>query len=353
MSEVKKRLNYIGSKFQLLDWITTQISECLQLESSSFQNLLIGDFFSGTGIVSYHFRQLGCSVYSNDRELYSFIISYAMNQSVYTERCRTLIEEFNSELKEESIHLKPGFITLHYAPYDKNERMFFTIENALRIDYFRHRIEEVKTQITESEYYFLLASLLVCADNVSNIPAVYGCYLKKFKAKALHLIILSPLHTLTNKASPHNQVWNKDICELNWNIETVLDFIYLDPPYNERQYSKNYFVLNMIAMNPDETRELKGKTGIPTDCFLSSFCQKSKVKKTFESLLQHLNRKTKHIFMSYSSESLLKKEEVIQLMKKYGEVKVIEREYKRFKSFEYNKDISIQEYLFCLKIKTE
>ena len=35
-------------------------------------------------------------------------------------------------------------------------------------------------------------------------------------------------------------------------------------------------------------------------------------------------------------------------MKKYGTVSIIEKEYKRFKSFEYNKSATIIEYLFCL-----
>jgi hypothetical protein len=36
-------------------------------------------------------------------------------------------------------------------------------------------------------------------------------------------------------------------------------------------------------------------------------------------------------------------------MGKYGTASVTERDYKRFKSFEYNEDKEIKEYLFCLK----
>jgi adenine-specific DNA methylase len=55
--------------------------------------------------------------------------------------------------------------------------------------------------------------------------------------------------------------------------------------------------------------------------------------------------------MSYNSESIVSKERLIDIMKKYGEVSVIEKDYKRFKSFEYNEDTEIKEYLFCLKKK--
>ena len=131
------------------------------------------------------------------------------------------------------------------------------------------------------------------------------------------------------------------------------DIVYLDPPYNERQYSKNYFPLNIIAKNPEELmsdkmKPLKGKTGIPADCFLSPFCKKgAPVETAFDTLFREL--KTKWIFLSYSSESIVSKDRMIELMEKYGEVSVVERDYKRFKSFEYNEDKSIQEYLFCLK----
>ena len=39
----------------------------------------------------------------------------------------------------------------------------------------------------------------------------------------------------------------------------------------------------------------------------------------------------------------------MEILTKYGTVSVIQREYKRFKSFEYNEDKAIQEYLFCLE----
>ena len=81
---------------------------------------------------------------------------------------------------------------------------------------------------------------------------------------------------------------------------------------------------------------------------MSSFCKKGDiVENAFDLLFREL--KTKWIFLSYNSESIISKEKIIDIMQPYGYVSVIEREYKRFKSFEYNKDINIKEYLFCLK----
>jgi adenine-specific DNA methylase len=116
--------------------------------------------------------------------------------------------------------------------------------------------------------------------------------------------------------------FNKDIlsADLLSQLPSSLDMVYLDPPYNERQYSKNYFPLNMIALTPTQQKEekpLKGKTGIPESCFLSPFCRKGKtVEDAFEKLFKQLD--TQWLFLSYNSESIVSKEKMLALMGKYG-----------------------------------
>ena len=343
------RLNYIGSKFQLLDWITNSMKE--KTGWSSFANKRIGDLFAGTGIVSYHFRKNGARVISNDAELYSSIITHAFTRSVYTEKCKKVIDELQKEIQEDKHSNTSGFITTHYSPQGSNERKFFTIENAKRIDYLRARLETIKDTLTDDEYKFILASILLSADAISNVPAVYGCFLKNFKAKAVKTLTLAPIHTNTLPAIDGSMTYNSDVLKLDFLRSFESDIVYLDPPYNERQYSKNYFPLNIIAKTPEQLQTempLKGKTGIPTDCFISPFCKKGETaEKAFDLLFKEL--KTKWIFLSYNSESIVSKEKMLEIMKKYGDASMIEREYKRFKSFEYNNDIIIKEYLFCLQ----
>jgi adenine-specific DNA-methyltransferase len=342
-----KRLNYIGSKFQLLSWIETTIQTKTGWEI--FQDKRVADLFAGTGIVSHFFREKGAKIISNDAELYSSIITHALAKSAYTPRVAEIITQLNAELAENKHKTTTGFITQKYSPHAENQRMFFTEENAKRIDYLRQRFEEFN--LTEDDYKFLLASLLLSADAVSNVPAVYGCYLKNFKAKATKLLTLVPTHELSAPAD--SQIFHSDVLSDTMLEAIHADIVYLDPPYNERQYSKNYFPLNMIALTPTEqnAERLKGKTGIPESCFLSSFCKKGKVvEEAFEKLFRTL--KTTWIFLSYNSESLVSKEQMLALMGKYGTASVVERDYKRFKSFEYNTDKQIQEYLFCLKKST-
>lgn len=343
------RLNYIGSKYQLLDWLTESIKE--KTGWSSFHQKKVGDLFSGTGIVSHHFRKLYSTVLSNDSELYSHIITYAFTCSNYNDTCKNIIQQLQNEILENKHHESNGYITKNYSPFEDNERQFFTVENAKRIDYLRQQIHNLQHQLTNNDYKFLLASLIISADLVSNVPAVYGCYLKKFKSKALKELVLKPIHQYSDNDEKKSDTFHSNVLDDEFLKRNEYDMVYLDPPYNERQYSKNYFPLNMIAKTPHELeneKPLKGKTGIPTDCFLSPFCKKGNtVEDAFNTLFKEL--KTNWIFLSYNSESIVKKEKILELMSKYGKASVIERDYKRFKSFEYNKDVEIKEYLFCLQ----
>lgn len=353
------RLNYIGSKFLLIDWITSSMLE--KTGWTSFANKRIGDMFAGTGIISYHFRKHQAQVVSNDAELYSSIITHALTRSVYTDKCKDIIEGLQRDIQDNK-HLEAesdvGFITAHYSPYELCERKFFTIDNAKRIDYIRGRLESLFSlssiaslpSLSLDEYQFILASIIISADAVSNVPAVYGCYLKNFKPKAEKQLILKPIHNNTTPAVSNSNTYNCDVLNTDFLTSFESDLVYLDPPYNARQYSKNYFPLNIIAKTPTQLLKempLKGKTGIPTDCFISPFCKKGcVVEEAFNRLFKEL--RTEWIFLSYNSESLVSKEKMLDIMKKYGEASVIERDYKRFKSFEYNKDVEIKEYLFCL-----
>ena len=353
------RLNYIGSKYQLLEWLTNDMKQ--KTGFTTFQNKTVADLFAGTGVVSHHFRLQGATVYSNDAELYSAVITHAFTRSVYTERVRQVIAEMNAHATAAiAATAPPGFVTRHYSPYEGNERMFFTVENARRIDAVRAMLETVAatataTALTHDEYQFILASILISADAVSNVPAVYGCYLKNFKTKATKPFVLMPIHTIT-VASTASTAFHADVIADPAFLSSTLppvDIAYIDPPYNERQYSKNYFPLNIIAKTPASLHTeppLKGKTGIPTDCFLSAFCRKGAAAETaFDTLIRGL--RAKWIFLSYNSESIVSKEKMMEILTRYGTVSVIEREYKRFKSFEYNEDKAIQEYLFCLEKK--
>ena len=337
------RLNYIGSKFQLLEWMDAAILSATGW--ADYTGKRVADLFAGTGIVSYNFRCRGGIVHSNDAELYSALICEAMTTGVYTPKCLELIASLNADIAAGRHKEVAGYITRNYCPLAPCERMFFTVDNGRRIDYIRQRLES--EQLNANDTVCMKASLLLAADAVSNVPAVYGCYLKNFKKKAEAALVLKPIHSCALPAAPGAKTTHSDVLEL---AVEPMDLIYLDPPYNARQYSKNYFPLNMIAMPPSLTASaapLKGKTGIPALCFVSPFCSKAGVDAAFRSLVGSLT--AKWIVLSYNSESLVSKDRMLEILGEKGTVKVIERDYKRFKSFEYNEDVAIKEYLFIVQ----
>lgn len=316
-------LNYIGSKKSLLDFLqhvyTQQAPPC-----SSF-----GDLFAGTGVVGQHFNTLGLNITANDTEYYSFIINQAKLLCPYNNTIKTIIEKLNN------LTPKEGLLYQYYSP--KANRLFFTEHNAKKIDAIREAIEHYRK---EPYYYFLLASLIEAADKVANVSCVYGSFLKKFKPSAMKELVLVPIHTNVT-IEGKNKVYQKDVNE----IDDTIDIIYLDPPYNSRQYSANYFVLNYIA-HYDKTIRLKGKTGIFCDYYKSRYSSTRKAKDAFTELLGSL--KTQYIMLSYNNEGIMSSEEIKEILMRYGEVTLYKKQYKKFKAQKNVKKDYVQEYCYFL-----
>lgn len=342
------RIEYIGSKYKLIDWILPEIVP------SGDSTVRIADLFGGTGIVSHTLSRVCTNVSeitTNDAEPYSYIVSRAMLNGVFNETCKKFIDNVNTLFDKPVTEEYPMPITTHYSPSGDAGRMFFTEENARRIDLVRHKIEEFKSSLTENDYMFLLGSLLYSADKVSNTASVYGAYLKQFKKRSQQPFILIPIHTNTVESKCKCTVFNNNVMEDSL-LDTICDYdvVYLDPPYNSRQYSKNYFPLNVIVKGNISKEQIRGKTGIPDDCFISDFCKKGKALHTFEELFNKLTkRRVKKIVMSYNSESIVSKDDITRILMEAGmsDVRCLTKEYSRFKSSRIEGQAkTITEYLF-------
>jgi len=336
-----KKLNYIGSKHTLLNFIESTI--CYEMNITDFSKTKFSDVFSGTSSVGFHFRNLGCSsIFSNDIEYYSYVIAHASICSNYTKKLKKLISVISASDPFD------GCVSKNYSESGDQKRMFFKIENANRIDGMRMKLEEIKPTITENEYYFLLASIIVSADTFANVPSIYGSFLKEYKKSAVNPIKLEPIHTKTGIIK-NNRAFQLDCVEFADKMGAV-DFVYLDPPYNERQYSKNYHVLNYIARY-DESLEIYGKTGLIKDVALSDWCSKKTASIILDKLLEKLHTKTKYVFMSYNNEGIIGHDAIKEIFEKYFDTKIVSHETKRFKNFKYNDTGTTIEYLWVGKAK--
>jgi adenine-specific DNA-methyltransferase len=250
------------------------------------------------------------------------------------------IKELNETNGEE------GFIFNEYSENGKANRLYFSEHNGKKIDAIRTKIEFWKTEkkISSALYYFLLASLLESADKVANTASVYGAFLKKIKKTAQKELILEPAIFEINSHS--HEVYNEDSNLLIKKIEG--DILYLDPPYNAREYGANYHLLNTIAKYDNFTP--KGKTGL-RDYSKSAFCKKKEVEKSFDDLIKNAN--FKYIFLSYNNEGIMSSETIKKILSNYGKYDLLTTEYQRFradkKENRNHKASSTTEYLHILE----
>lgn len=343
-------MRFIGSKTNLLKNIDMVISK----NTTGNENVFC-DIFSGTGVVARYFKPR-YEVHSNDVLHFSYVIQKATVEnntkpSFFKLKNIGIADPFKF-LEETQIQIlnyndDNYFITKNYTPHDDCERMYVSNKNAARIDFIRNTIEAWKEEklLTELEYYYLLAGLIEGVPSVSNITGTYGAYLKHWDKRTFKDLEMARLDVIDNKRN--NKSYNKDANKL---IEELNgDILYLDPPYNSRQYAPNYHLLETISKY--DYPEIHGVTGMrPYDDLKSPFCIKSKVYDAFEDLIS--KAKFSNIVMSYSTDGLMTTGKIETILKRHG----LEETYKMY-SFPYRQYMSkktkqkecLNEYIFYVK----
>lgn len=309
-------MNYIGSKHKLSNFIKQSVYSVV---GNDLSNKIFCDIFAGTGIVGRNFKTEVKQVISNDLEYYSFVLNKNYIENHHPFEYQNLIDELNS------LEGIGGFVFEEYSENGKSQRLYFSEHNGKKIDAVRQKIETWKKEgkITDNQYYFLLTSLLESADKVANTASVYGAFLKHIKKSAQKELIIEP--ALFSVNDNEHQVFNSDSNQLIKKIEG--DILYLDPPYNARQYGANYHLLNTIAKY--DSFEPKGKTGL-RNYNKSEYCSKNSVIKSFEDLIKNAN--FNYIFLSYNNEGLMSENEIKNILSKYGKYDLFTTGYNRFKA---------------------
>ena len=198
--------------------------------------------------------------------------------------------------------------------------------------------------ISEKEYFYLLAALLEAIDAVANTASVYGAYLKRFKASALKELKLRPL--ALPSGGRRCRVYQEDANDLVGRIRC--DVLYLDPPYNHRQYGANYHVLETIAIA--DRPQLRGVTGL-REYIRSRYCRARGAAEAFAELVGRVQ--ARHILMSYNDEGVIEYGEMRRILGMRGRVKTFRQKYSRFKADNgraYKRDETV-EYLHYVRAK--
>ena len=332
-------MRYIGNKENILENIYSI------LQANEVKGKTFFDFFAGTTNVGRFFKSKEYQVSSSDILYLSYCLQKAYIENNSEPKFEKLLNSISKQNTENlfsspleivanylnSLEGLEGFIFKNYTPQGTKElpqpRMYFIDENGKKIDAIRLKIEEWKNEklISESEYFILLACLIETIGFYSNIAGVYAAFHKTWDFRALRPLELRTIQFVDNNKK--NIVYNDDSMNLLDKID--VDILYLDPPYNERQYAPNYHILETIAKY-DEPK-LRGVTGMRDYASQKSrFCNPNTALEDLDKIAK--NAKYKFLVLSYNSEGIMPSEKIIETLKKYGSVELEQFEYARFKS---------------------
>lgn len=322
-------MKYLGNKTRLYDFLFSKMN----LSERTGQLGL--DLFSGTGSVSYLFKKYGINTISND--LMKFC-SYRTS-SILLDKSPAKQPKLDSEVD-------PGFITEKYS--ERANVNIFKEEIAQHIDGARKYLLLNKQNFTKEEYQYYVAQIIESADYRSNIMGSYESFYKNgWRKQCLKKWLVEDFELIDNKSTTTHIVKNENSLHLLEHLEQKLDFIYLDPPYNSRQYSSVFHVLETIAEYNSPI--VKGKVNKSVDCVAknSNFSSKVKSKEEMKIILERSFNLTNEVFMSYSNEGILTKDYIMQeFLKHCKEVVVHEYDYRKFKTNSAVKNKTVKEFLF-------
>lgn len=355
----RQLITYIGNKRALLRHIAVALERVKQRLGKN--RLQVVDLFSGSGVVSRYMKAHASLLVSNDIEDYAAVISrcYLRNRStVDFPTLSEIVSELNARVATEPF--PPGFIEEMYAPRDESnitreDRVFYTRENARRIDNYRRLIDQVPLEVRD----LLLGPLLSEASVHANTAGVFkGFYKNRHTgvgqfggsgSDALTRIlgrIMLEVPVLSLFECDY-KVFQEDANTLARRLKG-LDLAYIDPPYNQHPYGSNYFMLNLIVRYQRPTH-ISRVSGIPTDWRRSGYNVRSRALPLLKDLLHNID--APFLLVSFNNEGFIPPEEMRLLLDGLGKVEVIELPYNAFRGSRNfnNRSIHVTEYLFLVE----
>ncbi|QFR50218.1 DNA methyltransferase [Sulfurimonas lithotrophica] len=316
MYKISQR-RYLGNKNSILPFI----DEIIQSEVGEFDSLC--DIFSGTGVVGEYFNAKDKKIISNDLLYQNFIsLNAFLNDEDYDEKkVLNYIAEFNA-----STPTKANYFSKNFGG------RYFSDEVAKKIGFIRQEIKKlyISDAINLKEKHILITSLNYAIDRIANTVGHYDAYIKKeIREQSFEMKMLD----IDNEKNALNEVHNTDANMLIRDIEC--DVLYMDPPYNSRQYCDAYHLLENLSLW--QKPEVFGVAKKFDRSKIKSEYSKRSAAESFDDLV--VNAKCKYMLLSYNnmakrgndrSNAKISDEDIIKSMSKRGEVKVYEKDYKAF-----------------------
>ncbi|MEK5104953.1 DNA adenine methylase [Cytobacillus sp. FSL M8-0252] len=311
-----KNRRYLGSKYKMLEFIWKIVKEnCKDVNT-------VADIFGGTGVVADRFNIEGKNIIVNDI-LYSNHLAYwtwFSDEPIDLNKVESLINQFNN-----SNPLEDNYVSEHFGG------TYFTEYNARKIGYIREEIEKLTNQINFREKAILITSLLYAMDKVANTVGHYDAYRRKLDSLKEIKLLVPEFKDSYNKG---NCIFNEDANELVRRISA--DLIYIDTPYNSRQYGDAYHLLENIAEWKKPEVSGVAKKMINRSHIKSEYCT-MKATKAFEDLISNISGK--YILVSYNnmaqkgvgrSNAKISAEEIVEILKMRGKVSIFDTDFQAY-----------------------
>ena len=347
-------MRYIGSKTATL----TQIYDSVDAASFGYESLC--DPFAGTCTVSEFFKSKGMRTVTGDLLELSYVFQRTL---LYLNRtpsfgkllhlgkiCRAHQKKSGARTVFAHLNKLParvGYFSNNYSPKGANQRMFFTVNNAGRIDATRQEIREWRDDglINRNEECYLLACLLDAADRVANTAGTYYAFLKSFYRKALLPLQLRPMPISNN--SERNVVARIEATELVGRTKT--DVLYLDPPYNGRDYGAYYHLPETLVR--DDSPEISGKCGIRTAGRppRSAFCNSNAARTALEKIIALANCRC--VVVHYAVDGLVSHRHILETLRSRGHTTWTFCKTRRYSARKLQMNNSVSTRLYVCRIQ--
>ena len=306
---------YLGNKYKLLPFIRKVVaSECNSVN-------VVADIFAGTGVVASAF--LDRKIITNDILYSNYICHVAwFSAEPYSEKkILAYINRYNALEVIEDNYMSNNFANT-----------YFSLADCRKIGYIRENIEKnyQSGNLNKRERALLITALLYAMDKIANTCGHYDAYRKNVSFDK-HLFLLLPKTDKT--VCENNKFFNDDINKIIKDIEA--DLVYIDPPYNSRQYSDTYHLLENVA-RWEKPPVFGVAKKMDRSSLKSAYCTRT-ANEAFEDLVNKI--KAKYILLSYNnmgkkgddrSNARISDDEIMRILSKKGKVKIFEEDYKLF-----------------------
>lgn len=313
-------VKYIGSK----NTINAYILDLVEKECKGVKTVI--DVFTGTTRVAQAFKRKGYRVTTSDLSWASTAYAYTFIHNRDNKHLQKYIDELNA------LTPKAGWITENYcdvAPKNaegKNVRVW-QAKNGQKADAIREYIDDIS--LSHWEKYTLITSLIFALDVVDNTVGVQQAYLKDWCIRSYKDLKLKLPPMIEGKTGTHEL---GDCLEINY---PNADLAYLDPPYSPHSYATYYHIWDSIALwdKPDvglKTNRRVDRVAKHKDYdkhFESPWNRKNSALQAFSDLIDRLP--CRYILISYSDDSIINKDDLIDKCNEKGKVIIEYIDYKR------------------------